>query len=367
MEMNTRNESTRGSGVQNEDDYIIGIPSCPSTSSRFLDDKVVCDILSRLPVKTLMLFKCVCKQWRSLIQQDPYLIDSHVTRSEKYPGDTNILFIYSQPIKEADHVGTTFTFAYWFECGGLVNRWKLDLDCTHVKILKPINGLICLCRYDDDSVLIYNPSTGQRTSWIQSTISSEEIGVRKVACYFEFGYDPTTKEHKVICIWGIFKRKTSPDFTADYEEVAAAATALLSCDDYEEIEDDQYFCEVLTVGENRWRRIDVEVPLYLRGYSIYTDSIYANGYIYWRYHSMYNSKEEVLVAFDVGREKFIVIQIPDSVIDPEIYKWSQTVELLEVDERKAVLDWITSFVESLVPVQKHHHHHTRSASTAVGN
>ncbi|KAI3934061.1 hypothetical protein MKW92_018897, partial [Papaver armeniacum] len=43
---------------------------------------IVCEILSRLPAKSLVRFKCVCKNWQSLIQRDQLFIDLHFNRSQ---------------------------------------------------------------------------------------------------------------------------------------------------------------------------------------------------------------------------------------------------------------------------------------------
>ncbi|KAI3994334.1 hypothetical protein MKX01_012591, partial [Papaver californicum] len=45
------------------------------------EEAIVCEILSRLPVKALMRFKCVCKTWQPFIRDDRHFIDLHCTRS----------------------------------------------------------------------------------------------------------------------------------------------------------------------------------------------------------------------------------------------------------------------------------------------
>ncbi|RHN51286.1 putative F-box domain-containing protein [Medicago truncatula] len=46
--------------------------TCKSTApTSLLLDELIVEFLSRLPVKTLMQFKCVCKSWKTLISHDP--------------------------------------------------------------------------------------------------------------------------------------------------------------------------------------------------------------------------------------------------------------------------------------------------------
>ncbi|KAI3951233.1 hypothetical protein MKW92_050425, partial [Papaver armeniacum] len=67
------------SSVQNKKEAV---PNSTATSRETtFDEMVLCDILSRLPVKSLMRFKCVSKSWCSLIK-DPYFIDLHFSRSK---------------------------------------------------------------------------------------------------------------------------------------------------------------------------------------------------------------------------------------------------------------------------------------------
>ncbi|OVA03735.1 F-box domain [Macleaya cordata] len=266
-----------------------------STGNGKDDENILCEILSRLPVKSLMQFKRVCKRWQYLIQQDPYFTYLHLARSKSRLRDTIfLLLICGLPM---DRGRKSFFSGDLFEGISHANGApkKLALGRTPHQILKPVNGLICFGEYAKGSVLIYNPSTGERTSWIEPTISIEKIGRRERAQCFGFGFDPTTKEHKVICIWEVLQSEAP-------------------LNNPEEVRVDQ-FCEVLTVGENTWRRID-EVP----PFKLYRDSVYVNGSIYWRNNRgnitiAYPKQAEVIVAFDVGSEKFRVIPIPNFILD----------------------------------------------------
>ncbi|CAI9784455.1 unnamed protein product [Fraxinus pennsylvanica] len=63
----------------------------------FLPEEITIEILSRLPVKSLLRFKCVCKTWFSIIQ-DPKFIDMHMYRAPctveyRSSNDTEFTFV----------------------------------------------------------------------------------------------------------------------------------------------------------------------------------------------------------------------------------------------------------------------------------
>ncbi|XP_040369750.1 F-box protein At2g23160 isoform X2 [Rosa chinensis] len=63
-------------------------------SSESLDfDAVIVEILSWLPAKSLLRFRCVCKAWRALIS-DPYFIRKHLSRiNTKINSSYSLLFM----------------------------------------------------------------------------------------------------------------------------------------------------------------------------------------------------------------------------------------------------------------------------------
>ncbi|KAI3969961.1 hypothetical protein MKW92_045560 [Papaver armeniacum] len=281
--------------------------------------KIAIDILSRLPVQSLMRFKCVCKHLRYLIEDDPQFIDLHLTRSKARPG----LFMnfpakasrYPFPkVSKGDEL--VFLTADLFQDGHPVavnTVWKTN-SLHYDRVLGPVNGLICFIDMSVYAVQMYNVSTREITPWISSSVFMNEKIMTNSGKYrvrggvnYQFGFDPVTKEHKVVFVWKILDRNPCQ------------------------------VCEVFTVGDNAWRIID-EVPLIpIDGHGL---NVHANGSLYWyvKYDAPVNDNPieyksaEFLVAFDIRSEKFRTIKIPAGVDDFE-----SVCDLLEVDAGIAVL------------------------------
>ncbi|KAI3894794.1 hypothetical protein MKW92_000178 [Papaver armeniacum] len=129
---------------------------------------------------------------------------------------------------------------------------------------------------------------------------------------WNFGYDPTTKEHKVISIW-VRQLYNGPH---DKKEV--------------------WLCEVLTVRHNSWRIIEAVPPVSPVALST-ARSVYANGSIYWLLHGVEDDEFEpnavgpLIVEFIVGIETFRVISIPNFIINDIRPPYDFSNGLMEVD------------------------------------
>ncbi|KAI3921326.1 hypothetical protein MKW92_026628, partial [Papaver armeniacum] len=251
-------------------------------------DIVTREVLSRLPVKSLMRFKCVCKHWLFLIQEDPSFIALHLEHSKARPGllITNSIalkdtfLIADLLLKDADGVVSSAVVRTL----GDINPYNYDV------MLKSLNGLIGFFGVlRDPGIGIYNLSTREGTPWIKSAVLrkllKEDRGAYErpwLNC--TMGYDPSSKKHKVVGIW----KSMQPCYVV---------------------------CEVLTVGEDNWRKID-DLPPYDIAY--YGSEVYLNGSIYYLtqmlsiWGSYCNNEEpKFIVAFNVASEKFTSIRVPN--------------------------------------------------------
>ncbi|CAN0852580.1 F-box protein At1g52495 [Linum grandiflorum] len=248
-----------------------------SLNNKYLDDDlVVTQILTRLPAKSLMRFKSVCKSLKSIIEQDSRFINLHHTHSQARP--PQLLTIVNNYRRRR---GCFDLLSADLDCEGgdgdvrgatIRNRAITPrLPSSNVEVLGPVRGLLCFADLDKFYVMIYNVSTRQAvTPWIRSSVRLKKLPFKEPVC--EFGFDLDRGEHKVIFVWH------------DESDVPAC-------------------CEVLTVGvDGSWRIIDA---LPKREFcDLY--STYANGSVYW-----VNSPGDSLLEFDMGSEKFRTIITPE--------------------------------------------------------
>ncbi|MCL7036260.1 hypothetical protein MKW94_007983 [Papaver nudicaule] len=259
-------------------------------SSNILDcDDILREILSRLPVKSLARFKCVNKLWQFTICQDQGFIELHFTRSKQSCPDLFIVVPRHDDkldhYDEGDQYKQSFLLANLFESTTLPTSNRITLRKSEQKpfhytdILNTVNGLICFVDRTVSSVCILNPSTRERTPWIASSLhenNKKNSSIAESSSSYFFGFDPATKQHKVVCMWRIRKSVKA-------------------------------ICEVLTVGDNTWRRIDEKVPFVYR----VKVSVYSKGFVYWGDKSV--GIPTYINAFDVGCEKFKVIEVPKEI------------------------------------------------------
>lgn len=178
-----------------------------------LPEDLIIDILMRLPVKSLVRLRCVCKLWLSIIK-DPYIIRKHIDRvnlGNEY--EVAILCICSTP--SASDIKIVKSTDIIFQGGGgvggdnhqggnvnnpatelLIKEINIptELRCGYIRLKASCDGLLILCKTSLNSPLLWNPSIGKYKILPPSTL--------KQMCNFYslygVGYDPLINDYKVL-------------------------------------------------------------------------------------------------------------------------------------------------------------------------
>ncbi|KAJ4964358.1 hypothetical protein NE237_024297 [Protea cynaroides] len=234
------------------------------------------NILSRLPVKSLMRFRCVCKNWCNLVTKS-HFIKMHFNRSTQIKDGSKLVFadegkIYSIDVeaygKQYIETGAEQKDYMDNQCRilpFLVDRgW--DCDDPNLRIIGSCNGLLCL--YAFSGLCLLNPVTKE-----YKRLPNLEILEYSFKDY-AFGYSPRTDEHKVLVII--------------------------------EVNGDTDFW-VYTLGTNSsWRLIEgTKYKIHPHNHPL------VNGAIHWM-ASVRPSFSILPISFDFGDEKFRLLSLPKS-------------------------------------------------------
>ncbi|KAJ9551694.1 hypothetical protein OSB04_015739 [Centaurea solstitialis] len=257
---------------------------------------VMADILTRLPIMTIISCKCVCKKWQNLVL-DSYFVNLHLSRS---PPSLIVRCISRLDMRYPYKPGTL----KWVEIEDKPNRHHLhhdpvmSLDLNLSSILQnskvilrgSVNGLLCLSQsvgHGGDNACICNPITKEYM------ILHQREDTWTFIC--GFGVVSTTGEYKVI---RTFQDSNPTSLPRELE------------------------AEVYTLGTGQWRNIG-HVP-----YSFdHSDQPFLNDHIHWRVDD--EDSPESLCSFDLDKETFQLFPSPPSEAIEESYMHFQSLAILK--------------------------------------
>ncbi|XP_062152722.1 F-box/kelch-repeat protein At3g06240-like [Alnus glutinosa] len=294
--------------------------------SDYLPNEVIIEILSRLPVKSLIRFRGVSKTWYTLIssahfiathlnralsnpQHPPHLLlhhlnyelnkDSFTLHSSDDPFPHNHFtkhLDYSSPAihilllsldKEIEEKGGFFAYPSDF----------IELHCLHQSInhflyvVGSSNGLLCLA---DD---VFGNKVGLYVLWnpsIQKAISLPEpnIGFRSHGRFIHslgFGYDPKTEDYKLV-------RLVYIEGTTDIRFNTVPPLV-----------------EIYSLRTSAWHSVKAPGPPYV--IEMWSLSVFLNGAVHWPAHTQRHQGafRNVIVSFDMNDEAFREVAMPKSL------------------------------------------------------
>ncbi|KAH0668577.1 hypothetical protein KY289_023070 [Solanum tuberosum] len=146
------------------------------------------EILLSLPVKSLLRFKCVCKNWGSLINNPSFTID-HLNLSKKKKPPQHLIYDYG-----AANDAPTVTLV---SDKGIDEQNFQRFGDNITNLLGSIDGVFFIERQIDNAILctLWNPANREVRHLPATTISFEYF---KCDRHLVFGLDPMTKDYKVV-------------------------------------------------------------------------------------------------------------------------------------------------------------------------
>ncbi|CAK8532258.1 unnamed protein product [Lathyrus sativus] len=239
-------------------------------------------IISKLPLKSLVRFRCLQKAW-SLLFENPHFMNMyrvHFASNKKFSYDDD------------SYLALEFKFSYYGFCGNLFSRYgenevKLDWPPVFQEDNRCIN---ILGSFDDKTLCIYtgilvpktvfwNLSTKEFKVLPPSPIESHPSHYKFVFKLMGLGYDCVRDDHKVI-------RNAMEWIRYNIEDT----------------ESNEYIWELYSRRTNSWRKLDVDIPL---GSDALGATVYTNGACHW-----WDRDGNCLVSFDLICEVFYKTPLP---------------------------------------------------------
>ncbi|XP_009631792.1 putative F-box protein At3g16210 [Nicotiana tomentosiformis] len=245
-----------------------------------LPEDIIMEIFSRLPVKSLLKLKSVCKYWYILIQT-PIFITKHFCHKTNHA----IPFIHLYFLDKKQLSLSTNEYP-------LFQDLYIHKSTSLKPVIGPLNGLFFVYNLDMNEMAIWNPATKEIKNIIIPSPSFYPY-FRSYAHHFGFGIDPLSKDYKVVWIRDYWKEET---FTRSKSAVVSVYT--LSTDSWKHFEDNTFWSSHIVMS-------------YF--------GTYLDGFYYWK---MINSEQQhtqcingrqncEILAFDLTNEVFQVIQTPN--------------------------------------------------------
>ncbi|KAG4180086.1 hypothetical protein ERO13_A10G143700v2 [Gossypium hirsutum] len=246
-------------------------------------EMVMLEILSKLPVKSLTRFRCVCKPWCSSFQT-PHFITKH-QQNNLHNNNLNLLLKRCQ--------GNTHDDIYYLSQLSTEKSQNFSVqhnihlpffeDCWYAPVVSgPCNGLLCL--HDADKVALWNPSTREFKTLPQSTVQRPPLVDSTSFGCVGIGFDSQSGDYKVVrFVTNYFEENEDEGLMGDWNHQV----------------------ELYSLKSDSWKEISVPG---VQPYGSPLFNNYVNGFYYWQ---AIGDSDYLILSFDMVNEKFSTLPLPE--------------------------------------------------------
>ena len=255
-----------------------------------LPDEIVLEILARLPVKSLLRFRCVCKTWYSFIT-NPNFISTHLlcyNHDDGYvihmPKTNFFMVLFHRPHCQICTVASDRTFETMSKF-----RIPFTIESGYPNLVGSCNGILCFTDFitaKSKDVYLWNPSI-RKFKRLPNTCLTLLCNVA-----LGFGYDSQNNDYKIVRFSStIAKPKLPPKV------------------------------EVYSLSSDSWKRIELGIlwrpNVLAHNFNCTLASPFVSGHLHWMIEMIEkgSGQEErftsMILSFDVSSEKFKELPLPD--------------------------------------------------------
>lgn len=297
----------------------------------YLPHELIVQIMLRLPVKSLIRFKCVCKSWLTLIS-DHNFAKSHFELST--PTHTNRIVFMSTLALETRSIDFEASLNDDSASTSLNLNFMTPESYSNLEIKSSCRGFIVLTC--SSSIYLWNPSTGHHK---QIPFPPSNLDAKYSCCLYGFGYDHSTDDYLVVSV--------SYDTTID------------------PIDDNiSSHLEFFSLRANTWNEIEClgfakynHFPYYMNASDDPKVGTLFNGTIHW-FSFRHDLSMDVIVGFDLVERKLFEMPFPDGFdhepIDCDLWIFGEflslwameygTIEIWVMKEYKVHSSWVKTLV-----------------------
>ncbi|XP_059634328.1 F-box protein At3g07870-like [Cornus florida] len=244
---------------------------------------VMFDILSRVPIKSLLQFRCVAKSWPPLIAH-PHFIKLHLARSTSDPTQGCHFLLYYE---SSDYTKDSYSLRCINTFDEHMNL-EFPFKSVHgyIRIVGSSRGLICL--FDTNyftyigRIILWNPVI-RKSKFIPNSHLSHRFRDSFSHMVVGFGFVSKIDDYKVVQILYDSDRLAIPDVL------------------------------VYTMKSNFWRKVGAVAPCYIP--KCWTNNVYVNGTVHWMAYK--RPKEDgvcdSIMSFDMSDEVFWEMGMPNNL------------------------------------------------------
>ncbi|XP_076903064.1 F-box protein CPR1-like [Bidens hawaiensis] len=237
---------------------------------------VLAQILSHLPVTSLLRFRSVSKPFRTLIDS-PYLTHLHLTHSDQTNSNGNLIFGGNRTLCYLNLDSPTYTITKTHN--------PLYFAILETVVLGSCNGVLCLCTTEpDNEIAFWNPVVRKFAKTRLPPAKCLE-GLGRGICVKGFGYDCRNDDYKVVRL---------VQYCSLFNELLHSKL------------------EVFSLKSEAWRDVG-DFPYFLR--NRFYLNVYANGCLHWLVsrngHRRDLNVDVLIAAFDLTTEEVRFVPKPD--------------------------------------------------------
>ncbi|CAM8915226.1 unnamed protein product [Rhodiola kirilowii] len=267
-----------------------------------LPHDVIVDILSRIPCKSLVKFRCVSKQWNSLIRS-PKFAELQFSRSFS----RQRVLLRSKPFWSINYDDLDDFFEDQFEVMNEEDAPPMLADVDDADLIGECNGLICmaLTKQDQRSFLLWNP-TSRECKEVRKT---DVANVVDVGCMFDFKVKTISDHKDKVDVYGFGYDSISDDYKIVRLVADIPPTKAVNV-------------EIYMVGRRTWRKIQRPVPgmiCILRNFFHLDNCAFLNGACHW-FTLKFTTSGNAILRFDLGKEEVEEVTLPPYLSNSDFMK-----------------------------------------------